>query len=387
MFTAPTPQPSAPILREQPLFVSARQHLTRPIALSLVLGVLALVAALPAPAAAAPRPDFTGMVIDQLQWVDARTRAKLLDEQQRLGVGLVRVNFFWTALEPAPGVYNFDAYDGVVADAAARGITVLPMLIDAPKFRSTEPRGGGWARFYPPRHPGDMGDFAAKLVERYGPNGTFWRERPYAPERPIRAWQIWNEPNLPRLWGGRNERAGNYVRLLRAAATSIRRVDPGAEIVAAGIPHSRLSKFTLEAYLTSMYRSGGRPYFDTLAVHPYDRTYRGVLDKVKQTRRLMRRHGDGRKPIWITEYGWADRGPKSPYRAGPSGQGRQIKAALLAFARNRHRLRIRGTVLYNWTDGYLPGFDGWGLHTGLHRRNGARKPAYYAFRAAIRRLR
>ena len=38
--------------------------------------------------------------------------------------------------------------------------------------------------------------FAARAVQRYGPNGSFWAENPAVPKRPIRTWQIWNEENF-----------------------------------------------------------------------------------------------------------------------------------------------------------------------------------------------
>ena len=44
--------------------------------------------------------------------------------------------------------------------------------------------------------------FVRSLVERYGTGGTFWEENPDLAARPIRYYDIWNEPYVPRFWGG-----------------------------------------------------------------------------------------------------------------------------------------------------------------------------------------
>ena len=39
------------------------------------------------------------------------------------------------------------------------------------------------------------------LQKRYGPRGSWWQDHPDVPKRPIRTWQIWNEPHLRFQWG------------------------------------------------------------------------------------------------------------------------------------------------------------------------------------------
>ena len=57
--------------------------------------------------------------------------------------------------------------------------------------------------------------------------GSLWAERPDLPRVPIRAWQIWNEPNLTRYWS-EQPFARSYVRLLRAADAALRGGRPAA---------------------------------------------------------------------------------------------------------------------------------------------------------------
>ena len=117
------------------------------------------------------------------------------------------------------------------------------------------------------------------LARRYGPGGSFWREHPGLPRLPVQSWQVWNEPNLPVYWPSGPD-AGEYVALVRATALGIRRVDPGAEIVTAGLPDSSLG-VPLDEYVTAMYAAGGAGAFDVLAVNPYGEDARGVLETVE----------------------------------------------------------------------------------------------------------
>ena len=38
--------------------------------------------------------------------------------------------------------------------------------------------------------------FVKQAILRYGPRGTFWTENPTLPRKPLRTWQVWNEPNF-----------------------------------------------------------------------------------------------------------------------------------------------------------------------------------------------
>ena len=72
------------------------------------------------------------------------------------------------------------------------------------------------------------------LVARYGPVGSFWPENPGVPKRPLRTWQIWNEPQLRYQWSGRDWQAG-YGTLLRASHDALKKDDPGCTVAAASL--------------------------------------------------------------------------------------------------------------------------------------------------------
>ena len=103
------------------------------------------------------------------------------------GVESVRFAFYWSHAQPdGPFVTRFTRTDRIVAAAARAHIWVLPTVLGAPR----------WARqvaAHPssrPRDPEDYARFMGALVDRYGPQGTFWEARRDLPRRPIRIWQV-----------------------------------------------------------------------------------------------------------------------------------------------------------------------------------------------------
>jgi hypothetical protein len=340
----------------------------------------------PAPSARLPR-DFFGIVTEDAFAREGSYRDKTLNQQARIGVGLVRQTFDWAQIERAPGRYDFSGYDGFVASLAVRRMRVLPVLLDPPRFRSARPAGSTRVGTWPPRNDADIGRFAAALVRRYGPHGTLWRDRPDLPKVPVRSWQVWNEPSLPVYWSS-GPSPGRYARMLKAVSGAIKRVDPNAEVVTGGLPESRLG-IPFDRFLRGMYRAGAAPAFDVLAIHPYAQDDSGVLSAVEQARRIMDANGD-RSPIWVTELGWASAGPPSPFTVGQRGQAARIVRTFTELADMRSKLRLRGVVYFGWRDGspYPPQFkDFWGLHTGLLTVHETPKLALATFGQTVAKLR
>src|SRR2546423_13967696 len=122
----------------------------------------------------------------------------MLERQRGAGIGLIRQAFNWNEIEKTRGRFDFSRYDDYVGELARHRMAVLPILFAPPSFRSSKPPHGGPRGTYPPRRPIEMAVFARLLVDRYGPTGSFWRGPRGLPRRPIRAWQVWNEPNLVR---------------------------------------------------------------------------------------------------------------------------------------------------------------------------------------------
>ena len=341
------------------------------------------------PCAAQPRRgggSFVGLVSEDVFWDASSYRGCNLNDQAAIGVALLRQTFDWARIEVAPGSYDFSWYDAWMAEVARRRMRVLPIVFNSPRFRARGRRVRGGP--YLPRRTDDFGRFAARLARRYGPRGAFWRARPDLPRVPIRAWQVWNEPNLRVYWPARPDPRA-YTRLLAATAKHVERVDRGAEIVTAGIADSDQG-VPIARFVEGMYRAGAARAFDTLAVNAYAAGSAGVPTLVRRARRLMDRHGDRRAALRVTEFGWASGGPSGRFTVSRSRHAGLLSRALRTLYAQRRGLRLKGVVYFNWRDAepYPPLFrDFFGLHTGLLDASGRPKPAYHAFRSVAPRMR
>lgn len=339
-------------------------------------------------AQASPRrvaPQFFGVVNEYAFVAAGANRDLLLDQVVATGNRVIRQKFDWALIERERGVYDFSPYDAWMTAVAARGLEVLPILFNPPPFRSSAPPNPQRGT-YPPASNGDFAIFARLLARRYGPGGSFWARHPRLPARPVRAWQIWNEPNVRAYWPSGPDPAA-YVAMLRTVGNAIRDDDPGAEIVAGGLTDSPSNMAPTE-FAARMYAVGAKGSFDTMGVHAYSSSPDRTLDIVDSLRRVMDGNGDSGRRLWVTEVGWADAGPPSQYTIGVEGQSEMIRRVYTALVGERDRLRLRGVIYYAWRDAPAYGERGdfWGLHTGLFDIGGAPKPALSTYVATLRDL-
>ena len=352
----------------------------------LVLASVLFVLGVPSSAHAAAPPGFVGVVSEDTLAGSPDYRARQLQDMHARGVTLLRQTFDWSTIERGRGRYDFSFYDGFIGAAAKAGITVMPILFNPPKFRSRRPKHTKVRGTYPPKHASDMARFATAAARRYGPNGAFWQANPQIPAQAVRTWQVWNEPNLKVYWRPKPN-ATAYVRLLGAVSRGLRAVDPGAEVVSAGLPQSRAG-VQLGRYVSSMLKAGAAKWMSTLAVNPYAARPSGVLAILKRMRGLLDTHGAPQVQLRATELGWSDVGPRSAFKAGRAGQARNVGVLIKALGLQQGPLKLRGFVYFNWKDAtpYAGFHDFWGLHTGLLTKGGSAKRALAAFGAATAAL-
>lgn len=288
-------------------------------------------------------------------------------------VGTLRTLFPGT-LSAAQDSPSWAPYDELMMAAAKHRIEVLPTLLGIPgeSKRIRRPTTGAqwraWERF------------VTAVAERYGRGGAFWEDHPELTPMPLKAYQVWNEPNLPAYWRPSDDTRG-YLRLVRRTRTQLRRVDRQALIVLGGLPDSKLGTRS-QKYLASIYaQRGSRSLFDVVALHPYSRDARGVLAQVNRMRRIMDRGGDRRTPIWITELGWATSGPRSPFTTSTGGQATRISRTFRALLGARSRLRLGRVIVFGLQDRrYGPTEKPWwGPRVGLFTVYGRPKPGWNAF--------
>jgi hypothetical protein len=276
------------------------------------------------------------------------------------GVESLRVAVRWSSLQPyrtssevpsadrsqfetVDGVpTRFSGLDRIVGAAAARGVSVMPVVESTPSWDAQRP--GDPAS--PPRATGPYAAFLTVLAHRYGPQGTFWATHPGVARVPIRMWQIWNEPNFVRYWSVQPFAPG-YVALLVASRAALKAVDPGARVVLAGF-----ADFSWE-YLAEVYRVlGGRRPFDIVAIHPYTARPSGVIEILQRARAVMDRFGDRLKPMLATEITWPSSEGKAPPQFGVSTtegqQARRLGQLMPLLVSNRQRLGLMGFYWYTW---------------------------------------
>jgi len=350
-----------------------------------LLAALLVALCLPAGAAAGVPPDFFGVMangaLDAPGFpLDAESAA-----MRSAGVQSERMEIAWDLAEPQQGQYDFALTDRKALAAARAGIDVLALIVRSPAWAARHPG----EPFSSPRDPADYAAFAKVLVARYGPNGSLWAEHPEVPARPIRAWQVWNEPNLAVYWAEQPFMRG-YARLLNAADAAIKQADPGSTVVMAG-----LANFSWRDLERLFSKGGAKLHFDVAAVHPFSGRPSNAVKIVALNRKALNRHGAKGKPIWLTELTWSSaKGKKKKltqnWETTEAGQALRLRQAYRLFVRARRALRLQRIYWYTWVtvDRDSPNsFDYSGLRTLRPDGSVVDKPAAAAFRAVVKRYR
>ena len=306
------------------------------------------------------------------------------------GIETVRAQLDWGAAQPGPNApYDWGSLDENVTIAALHGLRVMPFVIDTPSWLA---RNGTTLPLVSPEARAAWSHFLEAAVRRYGPEGEFWREHapgagsdepPIDHPLPIRTWQIWNEANYH--YFAYPVSPSRYGRLLRISSPAIKRVDPGARVITAGLfssPDAR-GKLGMPAttFLDKLYHLPGiEKYFDGISVHPYSPDLATLEELVYAFRRVAVLHDD-QVPLYITELGWGSQNdPKVvSFERGYKGQARNLRRAYRFLLSERKFLDLKNVFWFSWKD--LPGTcsfcDSVGLFgagEGFHP-----KPAWYAF--------
>ena len=199
-------------------------------------------------------PGFFGVVYDPTLTDGPLPLSGQAGLMRRAGVQTVGLAFNWAAEQPYPQMADvpqrrrgrfhlvqgvptdFRATDRQVGAAARAGLRILPTVVLAPSWGSVNPD-----RLWSPPLARPYAAYCGALVARYGPHGSFWRHHPRLPRRPIRTWQIWNEPTTglhdlrSPFWNDLGPVMPRYARILHRAHDAIKARDAGAQIVIAGL--------------------------------------------------------------------------------------------------------------------------------------------------------
>jgi hypothetical protein len=310
------------------------------------------------------------------------------EQFQRLsggGVESIRIPVAWGNVQPTPeSAFDWSGLDNQVEEAARGGIKVLPFLTGAPEWAipvKSVPGTGGTLKA-PARLPVSGAartgwvNFLTAAVARYGPTGSFWSEHPGIPKRPIRNWQIWNEPNFKYFLA--KPSPGDYGKLVKLSYTALRAADPRAQVILAGLfsrpkgartasgKHKSLNWYASD-FVNRMYQltPGLKTRFQGAALHPYTIRASELPGVTEEFRKVLAAHGDAAKGLWITELGWSA-GPASSgnqFAKGVAGQARELRTSFTALRSKQVKWKLKSVFWFSVDD--APGACNFCSHSGL----------------------
>jgi hypothetical protein len=277
----------------------------------------------------------------------------------RSGVAGVRDELYWREIEPEKGTYVFsDHYENTMAALAKNNLspfTVLSFENDFYDGGNTPYTDDGLAAY---------ARYAVELLRHYG--------------KQIKAVEVWNEYNGGFVKGpAENDRAANYLRMLRTTFAEIKRVRPDVIVVGgatAGVPLPYWEKLLAGGALASM---------DAVSVHPYryDVPPEGLEIDLAELSALVAKYNGGKtKPIWVSEIGWQTRPSIAPGDIAIDDNVQAqflVRAYALLFSANVQR--VYWYLFRDYQD----------FKMGLVRDDAAltQKPAFAAMQAMVQQLR
>lgn len=352
----------------------------------------------PAPAAPPPAPSSPppsnrlrfGLTYPEiLTRVSPARLGQALDDAVALGVGWIRLDLPWDAIQPqSPTASDWSAFDAVVAAASARHIGVLPILQYTPVW--ARPLTCSQSDHCQPADPNQFSAFAAAAAGRYAPRG-------------VHAWEIWNEPNTGGAWLPQPDPA-SYTALVQATVPAIKAVDPAATVISGGLAPAATNGRDISQldFVSGFARAGGLALVDAVGYHPYSypvpatfpdpgNAWQQISNTPTSLHGLMASFAYPNMKIWATEYGAPTNGPgiaatPSDYHLSQSPD--HVDEALQAqMATQSIQLANASPVLAAlfWYTQIDAGTDPSNRENffGLRRFDSSPKPAYSALQQAI----
>lgn len=267
----------------------------------------------PFEASAVTNPPFTSLTygIQTFLWWNKSVASLHLDWVRLMVFSHVKQIFSWQDLEPAQGTWEFSRADEIVNEVEAKGVKLVVRLSDAPEWAHPSIGSSTEGDFLdaPPEDNSHFADYCGAIATRY--------------KGRIAAYQIWNEPNLAREWGGKTPNAADYVALLAVCSEAIRAADPAAILISAGLaPTGTYDAQVIpdDIYFQSMYDAGFQNYVDVAGVNapgynfppevsPDEAVAQGsqrffTFRRVEDMREIMVKNGDAARQMAILEMGW-----------------------------------------------------------------------------------
>lgn len=194
----------------------------------------------------------------------------------------------WPDLEPLNGQWNFTTLDKYLALAEQHGVDVIMPLGLTPAWASKRPTetcyyGPGNAA--EPTNLDDWKTYVRTVATQY--------------KGRIHYYEIWNEPNLKGFYTGTVD---EMVTLANAAYTTIKEIDPSAQVISPSATNDTTGLTWLNQYLTL----GGAGDCDVIGYHLYvpSEAPEAMITLYKKVAAIVSNNNAGSKPFWNTESGW-----------------------------------------------------------------------------------
>ncbi len=206
------------------------------------------------------------------------------------GIEWVRIDVYWSSVEPQQDRFDWTAVDAVVQEAERLGLSVFATISSTPAWATDGPPGSGV-----PRDPADWYDVCYRAASRY--RGS------------VRHWGMWNEPNQPHFWAG--SRADYVESILRPGSAAVRAADPDNRVCGPELAHLRSAGWDswLRGVLTD-----APDALDVVTHHVYPEGFSpaSVEDRLTSrvypwdppsVRSILEDTGWWGRPFWLTEVG------------------------------------------------------------------------------------
>ena len=272
----------------------------------------------PTPTLPPPPPRKTGRLntpeygVQAFLWWRPELAERDMLKVKEMGFTWIKQGFGWRDIELSKGKFDWSKTDHIVYKSNEYGGLDLLIRVD----HQPEWARQGCSMMGPPTNMQDFADFLTAVATRY--------------KGRIRAYQIWNEPNLAREWCDQRPNPAQYAQMLKAAYGALKKADPDALVISAGMSPTGTNDNTAmpdDVFLEEMYKAmGGKSegYFDLLGVHaagfkappevsPDEAAANKALyggerfftfRRVEDLRKIMVKYGDDNKQMAILEFGW-----------------------------------------------------------------------------------
>lgn len=262
----------------------------------------------PVPVVTAPPPSNLAGGPLRLGWqahLFGQPHARIFAAIKDSGFTWVKQQVRWATLNPSD-------LDQAVASANANGIKIMASIVTTPPSLR-----GGRGEDGPPDDYKAFGQFVGGLAAKY--------------KGRLQAYELWNEQNFSREWGGGQINACDYIRLLREGYNAVKAADPDAIVVSGALTPTGVINPSVaiddKVFLEQMYQCNNGEFLrisDAVGSHmagfnnaPEDGPgqasvntpgFKGHMSfyfrRIDDLYEVMRKYQDPR-PMWITEYHWA----------------------------------------------------------------------------------